>query len=169
MMRNLIVERFQMKAHRETRELSIYALVVDKNGTKLKASADAAGEENTIATVKKDEGKDGFPVLAPGAPGLVVETRNGRGRITAFHADVHMLAEFLSSQLGRAVFDQTGINGTFDFALYFRPENAAADDTNPQPTIFDALREQLGLRLDARKGPVEMLVIEHIEKVPVGN
>jgi len=108
-------------------------------------------------------------VLTPGAPGLVVEARNGRARISAFHADLSKVADFLSTQLGRPVFDQTGIGGTFDFVIYYRPENAAPDDTNPYPGIFDALREQLGLRLDARKGPVEMLIVDRIEKVPTGN
>ncbi|HTB13526.1 MAG TPA: TIGR03435 family protein [Bryobacteraceae bacterium] len=169
MMRNLLTERFQMAVHRETKELPIYALLKDKTGTKLKASTDEAGDVNAIATVKKDEGKDGFPVLTPGAPGIVVETRNGRARISGFHSDLSKLADFLSTQLGRPVLDQTEIGGTFDFAVYYRPENAAVEDTNPYPEIFGALREQLGLRLEARKGPVEMLVIDRIEKVPSGN
>jgi uncharacterized protein (TIGR03435 family) len=169
MMRNLLTERFQMTIHRETRELPIYALLQDKAGAKLKQTAEAAGDDNTVATVKQNEGKDGFPVLTPGAPGLVVEARNGRARISAFHADLSKVADFLSTQLGRPVFDQTGISGTFDFVVYYRPENAAPDDTNPYPGIFDALREQLGLRLDARKGPVEMLIVDRIEKVPTGN
>ncbi len=165
MMRNLLVERFQMTVHRETKELPIYALVQDKTGAKLKASADGAVDENAIATVKKNEGKDGFPVLTPGAAGIVVETRNGRARISGFHADLAKLADFLSNQLGRPVFDQTGIAGAFDFEVYYRPENGAMEE----PGIFDALRERLGLRLEARKGPVEMLVIDHVEKVPTGN
>lgn len=169
MMRNLLTERFQMTVHRETRELPIYALLVDKNGAKLKAAKGPAGDENAIATVKKNEGKDGFPVLTPGAAGIVIETRNGRARISGFQSDLPKLADFLSTQLGRPVFDQTGIAGAFDFEVYYRPENAAADDTSTDPGIFDALREQLGLRLDARKGPVAMLVIDHVEKVPTGN
>ena len=169
MMRNLLTERFQMTVHRETKELPIYALLQDKTGAKLTPSADAAVDENAIATVAKNEGKDGFPVLSPGAAGIVVETRNGRARISGFHSDLSKLADFLSTQLGRAVFDQTGIAGVFDFAIYYRPENAGIDETAPYPGIFDALREQLGLRLEARKGPVEMLVIDHAEKVPTGN
>jgi len=169
MMRNLLTERFQMTVRRETKELPIYALLKDKAGAKLKPSGEAAGDDAAIATVKQNEGKDGFPVLAPGASGIIVETRNGRGRISGFQADLAKLADFLSTQLGRPVFDQTGIAGIFDFVVYYRPENATVDDANQYPEIFDALREQLGLRLEARKGPVEMLVIDHIEKVPTGN
>lgn len=169
MMRNLLTERFQMTAHRETKELPIYALLKDKTGAKLKPSTEAAGDANAIATVKQNEGKDGFPVLAPGASGIVVETRNGRARISGFQADLAKLADFLSNQLGRPVFDQTGIAGVFDFVVYYRPENAAIDDANPYAGIFEALREQLGLRLEARKGPVEMLVIDRVEKIPIGN
>ena len=168
MLRNLLTERFQMTVHRETKELPAYVLRKDKAGAKLRPSGEA-GDENAIATVQQNEGKDGFPVLAPGAPGIVVETRNGRARISGFHADLSKLADFLSTQLGRPVLDQTGIAGTFDFAVYYRHENAAVEDTNPYPEIFDALREQLGLRLEARKEPVEMLVIDHIEKTPTGN
>ncbi len=169
MMRNLLAERFQMTVHRETKELPIYELIKDKTGAQLKPPAVAAGDENAIATVSKDEGKDGFPALAPGAAGIVVETRNGRARISAFQADLAKLADFLSNQLGRPVFDRTGITGIFDFVVYYRPENAAVDDATPYPGIFDALLEQLGLRLEARKGPVEMLVIDHVEKAPTGN
>jgi len=169
MMRGLLAERFQMTVHRETRELPVYALLQDKSGVKLKPSADAAGDENAIASVKQNEGKDGFPVLTPGASGVIVETRNGRARISGFHAGLAKLADFLSTQLGRPVLDRTGIAGIFDFAVYFRPESAAVDEANPEAGIFDALREQLGLRLEARKGPVEMLVIDRIERVPTGN
>jgi len=169
MLRNLLVERFQMTVHRETRTLPIYALLPAKTGAKLKQTASEAGDQNSIATIARDQGNDGFPVLTPGAPGIVIETRDGRARISAFHSDLQRLADFLSTQLGHPVFDQTAIAGTFDFAVYFRPENAAPEDSNPYPGIFDALREQIGLRLDARKGPVEMLIVDRIEKTPAGN
>jgi uncharacterized protein (TIGR03435 family) len=168
MMRTLLTERFQMTVHRETRELPVYTLLKDKSGAKLKPSDAAMGDDNAIATIKQNEGKDGFPVLTPGAAGIVVETRNGRARISGYHADLSKLADFLSNQLGRPVLDQSGIAGSFDFTVYYRPENAV-EDTGPYLGIFDALREQLGLRLEARKAPVEVLVIDHIEKVPSGN
>jgi uncharacterized protein (TIGR03435 family) len=169
MMRNLLTERFQMTVRRETKELPVFGLVKDKTGAKLKPSAEAPVDDGAIATVKQNEGKDGFPVLAPGASGIVVETRNGRARISGFQSDLAKLADFLSNQLGRPVFDQTGIAGVFDFVVYYRPENATIDDTNQYAGIFDALREQLGLRLEARKGPVEMLMIDQVEKIPTGN
>lgn len=169
MMRNLLTERFQMSVRRTAKELPIYALITDKSGAKLKTAAETTGDRNAIVGVQKNEGKDGFPVLAPGGRGIVVETRNGAARISGFHSDLSKLADFLSNQLGRPVFDRTGIAGEFDFTIYYRPENAVADDANSYPGIFDALREQLGLKLDPRTGPVEMLTIERIEKVPVGN
>jgi uncharacterized protein (TIGR03435 family) len=169
MLRNLLTVRFHMTVHRETKELPIYTLAADKTGFKLRASGANSTEDDSIATVKQDEGKDGFPVLAPGGPGLVVETRGGRARISAFKTDLSKLADFLSNQLGRPVFDQTGVTGDFDFVLYYTPENGTPDDTNPYPGIFNALREQLGLRLNATKGPVELLVIDRAEKVPSEN
>ena len=108
-------------------------------------------------------------VLNPGAPGLVIETRGGSARVSGFQADLSKLADFLATQLGRPVLDQTGVAGTFDFALYYAPQNAATSDGSPYPGIFAALREQLGLQLESRKGPVEMLVIDRVEKVPTEN
>jgi uncharacterized protein (TIGR03435 family) len=168
MLRALLEERFRMTARREPREMSYFALAADKNGARLNA-ATSVTDDNVIATVKRNEGKDGFPVLTPGAPGLVVETRNASSRVSAFRAHLPQLADFLASQLGRPVLDQTGIEGVFDFELYYASQNAPPGEASPYPEIFQALREQLGLRLDARKGPIEMFVIERIEKVPTEN
>ncbi len=169
MLRNLLTERFRMAVHREAKERSFYALVTEKNGPKLKSAAAETGDENSIATVKQNEGKDGFPVLTPGAPGLVIETRGGSARVSGFQADLSKLADFLATQLGRPVLDQTGLGGTFDFVVYYAVQNAAANDGSPYPGIFEALREQLGLRLEGRKGPVEMLMIDRVEKIPTEN
>jgi uncharacterized protein (TIGR03435 family) len=82
-----------------------------------------------------------------------------------------MLARFcdqLSGRVGRPVLDRTGLAGDFSFELYFTPDGANAGD-DAEPGIFDALREQLGLRLEAGRGPVELLIVERAEKVPTGN
>jgi uncharacterized protein (TIGR03435 family) len=77
-------------------------------------------------------------------------------------------ADFLTGQVGRPVLDRTGLAATYSFALYFTPQGAvAADDT--QPGIFAALQEQLGLRLEAGRGPVELLIVDRAEKVPTEN
>jgi uncharacterized protein (TIGR03435 family) len=155
MLRDLLTTRFQMKVHRETKEMPIYELTVSKNKLKSTSSGDS---EADVVGMKAKEGKDGFPVLAlqPGA--LVIETRNGGGRISGKDVPISKLAELLSGQVGRPVFDRTGLAGNFSFVVYFSPDE-----------IFAALQEQMGLKLQARKGPVEYLVIDQAEKVPTAN
>jgi uncharacterized protein (TIGR03435 family) len=171
MLRNLLETRFKMTIHRESKELPIYALLTAKNGPKVKAIVDdGSGKQpdDQLAMIQPVEGKDGFPTLALRTPGLVSETKSGRARVTAKETPLSKLADLLSGQLGRPVIDMTGLTGNYSFVLYFTP-----DDQNPDggsdPSIFGALQEQLGLRLEARKAPVELLVIDHAEKVPTGN
>jgi uncharacterized protein (TIGR03435 family) len=166
MLRDLLATRFKMKIHRESKELPIYALLSAKNGPKIKPTSTGNPDDEQVAGMKADEGKDGFPVLSLKAPGLVIETRNGRGRITAKDEPIAKLADLLSGQVGRPVIDRTDLAGNYSFVVYFTPESS---DAGSEPFIFAALQEQLGLRLEARKGPVEMLVIDHAERVPTAN
>ena len=166
MLRDLLATRFKMKIHRESKELSIYALQVAKNGPKIKPTSIGNPDDEQIGGMKADEGKDGFPVLSLNAPALIIETRNGRGRITAKEQPIAKVADVLSGQVGRPVIDRTGLIGNYSFVVYFTPENS---DAGAEPFIFAALQEQLGLRLEAGKGPVEMLVIDHAERVPTAN
>jgi uncharacterized protein (TIGR03435 family) len=170
MLRDLLVTRFKMTIHRESKELPIYALLIAKNGAKLNKitpkpqEAAPAGDEQ-LAAMQKDEGKDGFPVLTLPTAALVIETRNGKARITAREAPLAKLADLLSGQLGRPVFDLTGLAGNFSFVLYFTPESGDSSE----PFLFAALQRQLGLKLEARKGPVELLVVDHAERIPTAN
>jgi len=145
MLQNLLVERFQLQLHRETKEVPMYALVVGKGGLKVK------------------EGEFGHS-----------STSASPGHLTAQKIPMAKLADFLSGQLGSPVRDMTGLKGFFDFTLEWTPdarpgEAGAASDSSAGASIFAALQEQLGLKLETRKGPVEMLVIDHIEKIPTGN
>lgn len=133
MIQALLAERFQLKIHRETRDLTIYSLVVGKNGPKLQASTDAS------------------------ASGMSM----GPGQLTGRKVAMKMFASMLEQQLGRVVVDNTGIPGEFDIRLEW------AKDQTPDAagaSIFTALQEQLGLRLESQKGPVEVLVIDSAEK-----
>jgi uncharacterized protein (TIGR03435 family) len=173
MLRNLLETRFKMAIHRESKELPIYALLVSKNGPKVKATVEDGGSarrppEEQLAMIQPGEGRDGFPALSLRAPGLVSETRNGRARVTAKETPLSKFADLLSGQLGRPVVDMTGLAGNYSFVVYFTPEGPNPDGGS-DPSIFGALQEQLGLRLEARKGPVELLVIDHAEKVPTEN
>ena len=155
-LRALLAERFQLTIHRETKEQSVYALVVAKGGPKLQQS----------------EGKEGS-----GPKGMM---RMGRGQLSGQGVALQMLTQSLSSQLGRPVIDQTGLKGNFDFKLEWTPDPGQSggpfggapppgvDGPPPPdpngPSVFTAVQEQLGLRLESQKGPVEMLVIDKVEK-----
>jgi bla regulator protein blaR1 len=160
--RALLAERFQLTLHRETKEQSVYALVVAKSGSKLQAS-------QTQASQTKE-------VTGPRGPMM----RMGRGDLSGQGVQLDMLTRTLSSQLGRTVIDRTGLTGNFDFTLTWTPEPGqsvgppgggpppgveAPPPPDPNgPSVFTALQEQLGLRLESQKGPVEMLVIDRVEK-----
>jgi len=150
----LLADRFQLKIHRETKEESVYALLVSKNGPKLQAS----------------EAKGGGP------PRMMM----GRGLVNGQAVELPMLANVLSNQLGRPVVDRTGLTGHFDIKLQWTPDPGQSltplggapppgvqlpppPDPNG-PSIFTAIQEQLGLRLESQKGPVEMIVIDRVEK-----
>jgi uncharacterized protein (TIGR03435 family) len=165
MLRDFLSARFKMTTHRESKELPIYALLPAKNGLKIKSQNGAEPAEEQAASMKKDEGKDGFPVLSLPTAGLVIETRNGRARVTAKDVPLAKLADLLSGQAGCPVFDLTSLDGNYSFVLYFTPEGG----DSPEPFLFAALQEQLGLKLEPRKGPVELLIIDHIERVPTEN
>lgn len=135
MLQTLLADRFQVRFHRETSQLPVYDLVAAKNGPKL-----------------REVGSPGFGVDF-GTLGFV----RGRG------ADLRTLASVLSRQLGRSVLDKTGIKGYYDFTLKWTPDvNLTADAADPD--VFTAIQEQLGLKLEASKSPVEILVIDHAEK-----
>lgn len=150
MLQSLLAERFQLTLHRETKELSVYALTVAKGGPKLQE-----GDPKSPRSVNF-----GVP---PGA--------------FSFHNyPMAALAEQLSSrlfQLERPVVDQTGLSGAYNFTLRLAESNgelkrSLAGGPEAAP-IFAVLQEQAGLRLAAQKGPVEMLVIDHVEKTPTEN
>ncbi|HLJ51447.1 MAG TPA: M56 and DUF3738 domain-containing protein [Bryobacteraceae bacterium] len=144
MIQTLLADRFQLKSHFATKEMPVYALVVSRNGSKLVEA--------------KDDGSG-------------VSMRNGRGEMTGVNATMAMFASALSRPLRRKVVDETGLNGAYTFKLQFVPDQNSAqpvDDSDASlidsPSLFTALREQLGLTLKPAKGPVEVLVIDHAEK-----
>lgn len=149
LLRGLLADRFKLTLHRETRELPLYALVIAKNGPKV-VQATVTGPNGPSSGPPIP---DGFPVVKGGGIGL------GNGRLTARAAPVSFFADILSRQpeISRTVLDKTGLNGKFDFTLQWSP------DSN-RNSIFAAVQEQLGLKLEAQTGPVEVLVIDHAEQ-----
>lgn len=146
LLQTMLEERFHLKFHREQREIPVYALVVGKNGPKFHES-DADAEPKRFHGV------------------------NGRNQYLDFRqATMQMVADELSGGgMNRPVLDKTGLAGKYDIRLEATPEFRI--NGNPQPddlSIFDAIQQQLGLRLDPQKAPIEVLVVDHIEK-PSGN
>lgn len=150
-MQALLAERFQLAVRKEKKEVPVYALVVAKNGPKLKESQVAGAEGKRMMR---------------GRPGdLEVEG-----------VSVDGLANFLSRSMERPVIDKTGLTGKYDFRLQWTPEQrgpggmekeAGIGAATPDPmgaTIFTAVQEQLGLKLEATKGMAEVVVIERAEK-----
>jgi uncharacterized protein (TIGR03435 family) len=168
--RSLLAERFKLVMHRETRELDIYALVLARPGGKpgpaLKPSTtDCAAEAGKM-------GRGGGPPPGPNDP-VMCGSRQNFGRIRFGGMPLSVFATNISGQLGRTVVDRTGLSGNWDFELTFAPERpigALPPGVEPPPvdpnapTIFTAVQEQLGLKLDATRGPVDVWVIDTIEK-----
>jgi uncharacterized protein (TIGR03435 family) len=170
MLQNLLGERFKLRVHRDTKEGTLYSLTVARGGPKLKPHVEAPEPEGSpgpdnSGRVRTDSG--GYPLLPRG---IGVGVMNGKGRFQEAGADLARVVSVLSTQLGAPVKDSTGLEGKYDIALYWtaRPPNAEPDaDTGPD--LLAAVQEQLGLKLERKKGPVEILVIDHAEKVPTGN
>jgi bla regulator protein blaR1 len=158
MLRSLLEDRFRLSAHRETRDLPIYALVLARAdgrlGPRLRQTA-----SDYCAKRLEAAGKAGEPIPPGGAVCGIRPSVNG---ITAGAFPMNELARFLALNTGRTVVDRTGLTGVWDFDLKYSPPNAPNPDPDP-PSIFTALQEQLGLRLDATTGPVEVLVIDRVE------
>jgi uncharacterized protein (TIGR03435 family) len=159
MLRTLLEDRFALKIHRETKQGSIYALVVARNGVKMKPWVEGSCV-------------DPVPGKLPEPGTTACGYRPGPGTLDSRGLSIATLADFLSSIMGRPVVDTTGVTGRFDFHIEYKIDQATAgfhsasdsnsDDT--RPTIFTALQEQLGLQLKSDKGPCEYLVADHAER-----
>jgi uncharacterized protein (TIGR03435 family) len=165
MMRSLLEERFKLKAHRETRELPIYELVIARADGRLgpEMRKPAADCDAAIAAGIPPPRKPGEPPPC----GLM----GGPARTIAGGATMQQLAANLSIHLERMVFDKTGLAGRFAFNLAWTPDQIPTEAPTPGippidpngPSLVTALQEQLGLKLEATKGPVEVLVVDSVE------
>jgi uncharacterized protein (TIGR03435 family) len=161
MLQNLLVDRFKLKVHHASKETPLYQLVVGKNGP--------AFDEN------------GFPILQPGGPPML-STPGGHARMRATQETMEQFVNFLSFQVDKPVINATGLTGRYDFILSWvgnpipaLPAGGAggAQDPNLQAQsglgLMGAIQKQLGLRLESRKGLIDILVVDHAERVPSAN
>lgn len=142
MLQALLADRFKLTVHGESKIMPAYELVAANNGVRMR-QAPNDGDSHTNS--------------------------NG-GHMTAEHVSMGKLAQRLSRIVGRPVIDETHLTGVYDFTLEWTPwtgDPQAGDDSGP--SLFSALQEQLGLKLRPNKLPIEMLVVDHVEKAPTGN
>jgi uncharacterized protein (TIGR03435 family) len=146
MLQTLLTERFQMKVHREKRPLQAYVLLPGKGAAKVKESA-----------------ADSQPALIPGKS----------GEVTFRHFGISRLTFLLTRRMGRPVLDQTGLKGIFDYTLNLSGLSEFSGPPAAEPngvTIFAAIQEELGLRLEARKQePIDLFIVDAANKVPIAN
>jgi uncharacterized protein (TIGR03435 family) len=171
MLQALLADRFGLVVRRETREQPVYALVVARAGglgPRLNPHSDNSGCADPQTAQNNVRALDPNAPLPPppcgafrGAPGI--------GRLAGADVPLDLLGRALSGQLGRMVVDRTGLAGTFDFVLEWTPlqqlpgVDPVAINNPDRPSIFTAIEEQLGLKLEAQTGPVNMLVVERVE------
>jgi uncharacterized protein (TIGR03435 family) len=146
LIRSLLAERFKLVVHRETKTLSAYELVVAKGGLKIKE-------------------------VEPGPGGANSNTNGGKAILNAQRVTMARFADLLGTRLDRPVVDKTDVPGAFDIKVEWTVDQNASEDSDPPagPTIFTALQEQIGLRLAAQKLPVEIVVVDRVEKLPTEN
>jgi uncharacterized protein (TIGR03435 family) len=155
MFMQIVTERFGLKVHHETRELPVYELVVARGGVKMTA---AKPFQNP-------------PAVAKNGPGSLMLT--GRGKLEAEGTAMPYVATMLENEVHRKVVDRTGLTGAYDFTLTWTPDQPGNVETggsalpsgdDSAPSIFTAVQEQLGLKLEASKGPVDVIVVDQVEK-----
>jgi uncharacterized protein (TIGR03435 family) len=183
MLQNLLAERFKLTLHHEHKEMAIYELTVGENGPKIKPSAPDAAQtrEDPWEIPTYTIGKDGYPVFPAGRSGLAGP--NGHYRWTGFNLSMPEIVKMLSFHLGRPVIDATGLRGKYDIDMRWgvdvgwllersgrKDEIGELPDTGPPGLpLIRAVRDQLGLKLNSAKGLGDIVVIDHVEKVPIEN
>jgi len=138
----LLADRFQLKFHREKREMSCYAVTVAKGGPKMEASKSGPG----------------------GLPDQTGRNSNGQASWRITNNSMEDFAKFLQFILDRPVVDQTGLKGKYDFKLEWTKDNAPVTDENAAPGFFTAIQEQAGLKVEPSKAEVDVLAIDHVEQ-----
>lgn len=139
MVQSMLANRFKLKLHREVKEMGVYFLTIGRSGPTLSRTAQSVDQGPHI--------------------------QDGRGLLIATKADMPLFSRALAGELGVTVIDKTNLSGDFDLKLEWTPdEDAAIPTSSSGPSIFTALQEQLGLKLESGKAPVEVVVVDYAEK-----
>lgn len=139
MVQSMLADRFKLKLHRATKEMSVYFLVIGRNGPRLNQTGEPPDQGPHI--------------------------QDGKGQLLATKVDVPLFSRALAGELGVTVIDRTNLSGAYDLKLEWNPdEDVSAAVSSSGPSIFTALQEQLGLRLESGKAPVDVVVVDYAEK-----
>jgi uncharacterized protein (TIGR03435 family) len=175
MLQALLVERFHLSVHHQIKVFPVYELVIAKNGPKLKLSKEASGPAAQFPGPFSSD-PEGFPVIPEGQANLACAyDGSGIGHWTARRQTMAALARSLTAPMaaGRRVIDKTGLDGKYDFKLYYDTgagrSGAAPHDNDTVPTIEQALQQQLGLKLLDAKVSLDTIVVDHAERIPTAN
>ena len=184
MLRSLLADRFKLTVHKETKEAPVYALIVARSDGRLGPQLKKSDVDCAAIAAARGRGPGAMP--PPPQPGerMPCGIRIGPGNLTMGGAKIAQIANSLGMFVGRTVIDKTGLTDNYDADLTWTPDQMPQKapgtpgdqpirmngvDIDPNgPSIFTAVQEQLGLKLDSQRGPVEMLVIDRAEK-PVEN
>lgn len=182
MMQSLLTDRFHLAVHRESREIQRFELTVAKNGPKFKEAAPpppADSRDAPLAPGPLRLDREGYPMIGPRG-GMAVSY--DRARLYQPEMTMAALADQLSGQLRGPVVDATELTGKYEISLYWTADNnlrtaaptpgggpAPVDPVSTGPDLKQALQEQLGLRVESKKGPVEFVIVDHAEKTPSEN
>jgi uncharacterized protein (TIGR03435 family) len=168
MLRTLLAERFKLVAHKETKTLPIYALVMRRPDGALGPQLRRSTTDCAPINAARGSGAPGAsPPRAPGdpLPCGIVGSVGPPLRVVGDSQSMAQLIYVLSGYAGRSVIDRTGLSGLFSFTLELSfPEAQAPTTQNEAPSFFTAVQEQLGLKLEPTTGPVDVLVIDHVER-----
>ena len=172
MMGNLLRDRFHLRFHIESKTLPVYALHVGKSGPKFKDTA-RHDDPTTPARSNGDRDAQGFPILTPNYKGMVGWPISGEVFWTGQDVGMAELARLLESPaVGRPIVDETGLTGHYDFKIHFesgRPSTDTGVASDPATSVFTAVQEQLGLKLESSTAPFGHLTIDAIDREPTDN
>jgi len=185
MQQNLLVQRFRLTMHHEMRQMAGYDLTLANGGSKLKASAQLPDSAHNLwgayltDSGPPKQGPDNFYVMLPGMTGGLSNIIDGVEYNTVQHEDIAFMIRKITHWLQAPVTDLTGLTGAYDYKMSFSPYGLAGSPNRPNappsppdadvPTLFVALREQLGLELVQKQSTFDVLAVDHSEKTPSGN
>lgn len=184
MLQNLLADRLGLKVHWATKDMDTYTLVVAKGGPKFKpASPDSPQPDSTQGSGDGSRsgspikmGAEGFPIPPPGNGAWLGQSPDLKATMRGHNETVAEMARAISRlSLGGALTDATGLMGKYDYTIFWSMQ-ATMDVVSGRPpldpdglNVFDAIQEQLGLKIEKKKGPVQVLVVDHVEKKPTEN